>query len=140
MDTERLLAAMSATAVLVLFLSSGPGFAASPQANQSRVEGALDNITALNRPRHDGYATVWDGNKYVQCKRLPDRSLRCEAAGTLMQSSLERVLTPERLAETIAAMDRAKALELAIAARKVGRADAAERVAGVCLDLAGARA
>jgi hypothetical protein len=39
---------------------------------------------------------MWDGNKYVQCRRLPDRSLRCEVASTLMQSSLERV-TPERV-------------------------------------------
>jgi len=61
------------------------------------VQAALDNITTLSRLREDGYATMWDGNKYVQCRRLPDRSLRCEAAGTLMQSSLERVLTPERV-------------------------------------------
>jgi hypothetical protein len=101
-DTGRLLAVMSATAVIALFPSSGPGFAAPPRASQSRVEAALDNITALNRPRQDGYATVWDGNKYVQCKRLPDRSLRCEAAGALMQSSLERVLTPERIARLTA--------------------------------------
>lgn len=102
MDTERLLTAISATMVMVLLLSSGPGSAASPRASQSRVEAALDNITALNRPRQDGYATIWDGNKYVQCKRLPDRSLRCEASGTLMQSSLERVLTPERVARLTA--------------------------------------
>lgn len=49
-------------------------------------------------------------------------------------------LTPERLAAAIGAMDRAKALELALAARTVGRTDAAERVASVCLELAGARA
>jgi hypothetical protein len=102
MNTYRLLTAMSATMAVALLFASGPGFAAPPRASQSRVEAALDNITALNRPREDGYATIWDGNKYVQCQRLPDRSLRCEAAGTLMQSSLERVLTPERIARLTA--------------------------------------
>ena len=75
---------------------------ASPQTTQSLIEATLDNITKLNRPGQDGYATVWDGNKYVQCRRLPDRGLRCEAAGALMQSSLERVLSPERAARLIA--------------------------------------
>jgi hypothetical protein len=96
MHTGRLLAAMSATTVMALVFSSGLGLAAALRVSKS-VEAALDNITTLNRLRQDGYATIWDGNKYVQCKRLPDRSLRCEAAGTFMQSSLERVLTPERV-------------------------------------------
>src|SRR6476646_11969104 len=97
MYTGGLSIAMYATAVIAPILSSGPGFAAS-----LRVEAALDNIATLSRPREDGYATIWDGNKYVQCRRLPDRNLRCEAAGTFMQSSLERVLTPERLARLTA--------------------------------------
>ncbi len=67
------------------------------QASNSRVAAALDNILALERPGQDGYATFWDGNKYVQCGRTRERGLRCEAVGTLMQSSLERVLTPERI-------------------------------------------
>jgi type III secretion system-like peptide-binding chaperone len=75
---------------------------ASPQTTQSLIEATLDNITNLNRPGQDGYATIWDGNKYVQCRRLPDRGLGCEAAGALMQSSLERVLSPERAARLIA--------------------------------------
>jgi UDP-N-acetylglucosamine--N-acetylmuramyl-(pentapeptide) pyrophosphoryl-undecaprenol N-acetylglucosamine transferase len=49
-------------------------------------------------------------------------------------------LTPERLADVIASVDRSKALALALAARGVGRTGAAERVADVCLELAGARA
>ncbi|MGU3538213.1 TY-Chap domain-containing protein [Methylobacterium sp. A54F] len=52
----------------------------------------------LTRPDQVGYATVWDGNKAVQCRRMPDRTLRCEAAGTRMQPSLDAVLTPERVA------------------------------------------
>jgi hypothetical protein len=73
-----------------------------PQTSQSLIEATLDNITNLNRPGQDGYATIWDGNKYVQCRRLPDRSLRCESAGALMQSSLEHELTPERTARLTA--------------------------------------
>ena len=49
-------------------------------------------------------------------------------------------LTPERLAAVVAAMDRPKALAMAVAARGCGRSGAAERVAGVCLELAGAPA
>src|SRR5262249_14983930 len=82
-----------AAIALALLFRTEAGFAAQ---SQSLVTSALENITNLNRPGQDGYATVWDGNKYVQCKRLPDRNLRCEAARTLMQSSLGHVLTPER--------------------------------------------
>ena len=70
-----------------------------PQASKSRVEAALENIMTLDRPGQNGYATIWDGNKYVQCSRLADRSLRCEAAGTLMQPSLDHVLTPEHVSK-----------------------------------------
>lgn len=68
-----------------------------PQATAARVEAALQNIMTLDRPGQDGFAAIWDGNKYVQCGRSRDRGLRCEAAGTLMQPSLERVLTPEHV-------------------------------------------
>jgi hypothetical protein len=40
---------------------------------------------------------MWDGNKFVQCRRLPEQALHCEAAGSIMQSSLKSVLTNERL-------------------------------------------
>jgi hypothetical protein len=56
---------------------------------------------AIERQALSAYATVWDGNKYVQCKHLSDRNLRCEAAGSLMQSSLGHVLTPERVARPL---------------------------------------
>jgi UDP-N-acetylglucosamine--N-acetylmuramyl-(pentapeptide) pyrophosphoryl-undecaprenol N-acetylglucosamine transferase len=45
-------------------------------------------------------------------------------------------LTPERLGDFLRDASRERLLELAIAARKVGRADAAERVAAVCIALA----
>jgi hypothetical protein len=60
-------------------------------------------VIALDRPGQDGLATVWDGDKYVQCRRTPSRSLHCEAAGSLMQSSLSHVLVPERI-ERLAAL------------------------------------
>jgi hypothetical protein len=41
----------------------------------------------------------YDGNKYIQCRLQLDRAFRCEAAGTLMQPSLARVLSPERIAK-----------------------------------------
>ncbi|WP_252511120.1 TY-Chap domain-containing protein [Phreatobacter aquaticus] len=68
------------------------------QPARGRIAEALDNITTLLRSGRVGYATIWDGNIYVQCRRLPDRSLRCEAAGTLLQPSLRHVLTGDRLA------------------------------------------
>jgi hypothetical protein len=88
--------------VVALFASSAIAFAQPTPTNKARVEATLQNVLNLDRPGQDGYATIWDGNKYVQCKRLPDRGLRCEAAGSLMQPSLERILTPERAAQLAA--------------------------------------
>jgi hypothetical protein len=85
--------------VLAALLGAGTSVA---EASQMRVEEALANIMALQRPDQDGLATAWDGNKYVQCRLLPDRSLRCESAGTRMQPSLARELTPERIARLAA--------------------------------------
>lgn len=61
-----------------------------------RIDGALDTITKTVRPGRVGYATVYDGSKYIQCRRLPDNAMRCEAAGSVMQPSLGAVLTRER--------------------------------------------
>lgn len=69
----------------------------APALNAHPVSDALQNITTLNRPGQVGYATFWEGNKFVQCRRTADRSLRCEAAGALMQPSLRNVLTADRL-------------------------------------------
>jgi hypothetical protein len=65
-------------------------------AARMRVEAAVANIVQLVRPKEDGVATVWDGNKFVQCRHMVDDLLRCEAAGTLMQPTLARVLTADR--------------------------------------------
>jgi hypothetical protein len=98
MKTRQLRAVAYVFALLAL-LGSGPSGAAGPsQTSQARIEAALGNIAALDRPGEDGLATIFDGNKYVQCRRMPDHVLRCEAAGMLMQTSLARVLTPERIA------------------------------------------
>jgi hypothetical protein len=60
------------------------------------VEMALDNVTVLVRPGQVGYATAYDGNAFVQCRRWGSGAMRCEAAGILMQPSLKAMLTPER--------------------------------------------
>jgi hypothetical protein len=76
--------------------------AAEPPPAIMRVEAALQNILALQRPGQDAYATAWDGNKYVQCGRNPRGGLRCEAGGARMQPSLAAVLTPDRVARLAA--------------------------------------
>lgn len=67
------------------------------QTPAARIEEALQNITSLVREGQVGYATFWDGNKFIQCRRLKTRELRCEAAGASMQPSLRNVLSGERL-------------------------------------------
>ena len=76
----------------------GSVVSSTAETSQARIEAALANVMTLQRPSQDGLATIWDGNKFVQCRWMTDRTLRCESAGTLMQSSLARVLTPERIA------------------------------------------
>ena len=88
--------AVSAVTAIVSWPTTFAAFA--EQAAGTRIDEALQNITTLVRAGRIGYATIWDGNKYVQCRRMPDRALRCEAAGASMQPSLKNVLTGERLA------------------------------------------
>ena len=83
-----------ATVISAMLGATDPGVA---QTSAARIEAALQNITDLVRPGRVGYATFWDGNKYIQCRRMPERELRCEAAGTSMQPSLRNVLTGERI-------------------------------------------
>lgn len=71
--------------------------ATTAAAVTAQIDDALQNVSTLVRPGRVGYATVWDGNAFVQCRRLPGREMRCEAAGATLQPSLARVLTPERL-------------------------------------------
>ncbi len=84
--------------LLMLLVVRAAAAATDPGTNQSRIEAALSNIVGLERPGQDGLALVWDGNKYVQCRRMTDHGLRCEAAGALLQPSLAHVLTPARIA------------------------------------------
>jgi len=86
-------------AALVSLALATASQAADRPASEPRIEEALTNILTLSRPNQDGLATVWDGNKYVQCRHLADRTLRCEAAGALLQPSLAAVLTQERVAK-----------------------------------------
>lgn len=94
------------TIVILLLVALSPAATSFadpyPQTNKSLIEGTLNNMMRLDRPGEDGFATVWDGNKYVQCGRKQDRSVRCEAAGSLMQSSLDHVLTPEHVSKLTA--------------------------------------
>jgi type III secretion system-like peptide-binding chaperone len=84
----------SVLVVAVITLTISP---AGAETSKSRIESALTTIRVLERPGRDNLATVWDGNKYVQCRRLQGGALRCEAAGALMQTSLAHVLTPEHV-------------------------------------------
>lgn len=84
---------------IIISRSVSPGVA---QTTSAHMDEALQNITTLARPGRVGYATFWDGNKYIQCRRMPARELRCEAAGTSMQPSLRSVLTGARLSRLAA--------------------------------------
>ena len=64
-----------------------------------------------------------------------DLLVKAKAAIRMAQDDL----TPERLAALLRGLDRPTVRAMALAARKVGRTDAADRVAQVCLELAGAR-
>jgi hypothetical protein len=83
-----------------LFLLGAAGARAEgewPQEKRALVEAAVANMMSLDRPGQVGLATVFDGNKFVQCRRADDRSIRCEAAGTLMQPSLNYTLTGAKI-------------------------------------------
>jgi hypothetical protein len=89
-------------AVLVVGLAASSDHRAAAQTGleqsiREKITAAVSAIAVLERPGRDNLATVWDGNKYIQCRRMSDRSLRCEAAGSAMQVSLARVLTPDRI-------------------------------------------
>ena len=54
-----------------------------------------------------------------------------DAGGAVLMPQAE--LSPERLADFLGACSRERLLEMAVAARRLGRADAAERVAEACV-------
>jgi hypothetical protein len=87
---------------LVVFAWWGATIPCMAQTAGLRIDEALQNITILVRSGRIGYATFWDGNKYIQCRRMPERALRCEAAGTTMQPSLRSVLSGDRLSRLAA--------------------------------------
>jgi hypothetical protein len=88
-------AAGLAVLVVLALIPAGKAWA-EPASTAPKVIEALDNVRNLTRPQQDGYATIWEGDKYVQCHALSDQSLSCEAAGALMQPALEGLLSPER--------------------------------------------
>ncbi|MGH6797043.1 MAG: TY-Chap domain-containing protein [Roseiarcus sp.] len=99
--TSRALRALEGVLVLSMLTGAVASRAEDADAgavSRSHIEAALTNITTLVRPGQDGLALIFDGNKYVQCRRMPVRTTRCEAGGVLMQPSLGRVLTPARIA------------------------------------------
>ena len=61
--------------------------------------------------------------------------LLVDAGGAVLMPQAE--LTPQRFAEFLRGCTRERLLSMAIAARRVGCADAAERVASACIALAG---
>ena len=92
---RRAIGLVGVGAALLAVLSTPIAIAEESAVQQ--IDEALQNITALVRPGKVGYATFWDGNKFIQCRRLLDRQTRCEAAGSTMQPSLKSILTGERL-------------------------------------------
>jgi hypothetical protein len=82
---------------ILLALSAARAAENSASLAIARVDAALETIAKSVRPGRVGYATVYDANKYVQCRRLPDRAMRCEAAGAAMQPALAAVLTRDRV-------------------------------------------
>ena len=65
---------------------------------KAKIEVALKTATISKQAGKRNYAWVWDHNAYIQCWVLPDRAMRCESAGALMQPSLRHILVADRLA------------------------------------------
>lgn len=97
--TRLLYTIAAAFSLGIIAASTAAADEAQPAKAAAKVVAALDNIASISRPGRVGYATIWSYNQYIQCRRLPTQDWRCEAAGTLMQPSLKRVLTPERITQ-----------------------------------------
>lgn len=87
---------------ITLFAAVASIVAGAALAQDGKVDSAITMMKVLDRPGQIKLATVWDGNKYIQCRQMNDHSVRCEAGGSLMQPSLEHVLTPDRIARLTA--------------------------------------
>lgn len=91
------LAVAAAASAMAFGAGAAPVDTAKADPVRTRVALAIDTIKVLDRPGRDNLATIWDGDKYVQCRRMDDRSLRCEAGGSRMQPSLAHVLTADHV-------------------------------------------
>lgn len=94
----RFHALVAAALAATTLASVPPARAGDTTTLEARIADALRNAAALGEPGRVGYATVWDGNRWIQCRRVAKDETRCEAAGTRMQPSLARALGPEQAA------------------------------------------
>jgi hypothetical protein len=92
-SVKTVLARMAMAAVL-FGLTTG---LASPEKVMARLDTGLREVATYHSPNRQLLVTVWDGDKYVQCRRSEPKVLRCEAAGVRLQPSLAHVLTPDRV-------------------------------------------
>jgi hypothetical protein len=96
--TVRALTIAACALGLSTAMAAPPGGAdEASAATASKIALALANIANLERPGQQGIATALDGNKYVQCRQMADRTVRCEAGGALLQPSLRHVLTSAKI-------------------------------------------
>jgi hypothetical protein len=102
-NVEILHAVRLGSVVIMMAAAVSPALAeiAGPSSRSLLLDG-LNAIAAAGHPDQLGVMTIWSGNKFVQCRRLAEGTLRCEAAGSLMQPSLHSVLTPDRVAALVA--------------------------------------
>jgi hypothetical protein len=54
--------------VLITVIAAMIAGSAVSQTSSQKIEAAITTIRILERPGRDNLATVWDGNKYVQCQ------------------------------------------------------------------------
>lgn len=90
------LKALGLAVLVVLGLIVAGKASAEPLSAKPKVIEALDHVRNLARPRQDIYATIWEGDKFVQCHAPSDQGLSCETASPTLQPALEGVLTPDR--------------------------------------------
>ncbi len=92
-SVKTVLARMAMAAAL---LSLTTGWA-SPESVMVRLNDGLRELATSHSRGRELVVTVWDGDRYVQCRRPEPKVLRCEAAGARLQPSLAHVLTADRV-------------------------------------------